>query len=272
MQLKWHEVTWYSKLGAALLLFGVLPSFSFHVGTQYQLIHSLPPSDLPIADMIPVRHKPLPPVPVPQDSLTGPVNISALESIYKPSPCAESPTPDLYVNQYSSAPAKQRIVYLVTAEKNGLKKFIYPDDGYCLSYPANWHSRLEVGLKWIMNFYTSSSAGPIRVASIWKLDAKNLPLEKADEITFDYEGPGPRIVSPEEKILQRRIEKLGNIDALYLLTNTGGEILTRYFVRNSEKLYILTGPKFPAATSNADTSEREDLLEKFKQLVASLRF
>ena len=34
--IKWYEVTWYSKLGAALVLFGVLPVLSFHVGKEYE--------------------------------------------------------------------------------------------------------------------------------------------------------------------------------------------------------------------------------------------
>ena len=34
--IKWNEVTWYSKLGAAIVLFGVLPVLSFYIGTQYR--------------------------------------------------------------------------------------------------------------------------------------------------------------------------------------------------------------------------------------------
>jgi hypothetical protein len=33
----WNEVTWYSKLGAILICFGVIPALSFYVGSQYQL-------------------------------------------------------------------------------------------------------------------------------------------------------------------------------------------------------------------------------------------
>jgi hypothetical protein len=42
MQLKWHEVTWYSKLGAALVLFGFLPALSFIIGRQIQAIEDGP--------------------------------------------------------------------------------------------------------------------------------------------------------------------------------------------------------------------------------------
>ena len=37
MSIKFNEVTWYSKLGAVLLLFGFVPVFSFYVGTQYHV-------------------------------------------------------------------------------------------------------------------------------------------------------------------------------------------------------------------------------------------
>jgi hypothetical protein len=35
--IKWHEVTWYSKLGAIILFLGVVPALCFYIGTQYQL-------------------------------------------------------------------------------------------------------------------------------------------------------------------------------------------------------------------------------------------
>jgi len=35
--IKWHEVTWYSKLGALILFLGVVPALSFYIGIQYQL-------------------------------------------------------------------------------------------------------------------------------------------------------------------------------------------------------------------------------------------
>ncbi len=34
---QWHEVTWYSKLGAIIIFVGVVPALSFYIGTQYQL-------------------------------------------------------------------------------------------------------------------------------------------------------------------------------------------------------------------------------------------
>jgi|GEM_PF-3325123 len=37
--IKWHEVTWYSKLGAAIVLFGALPVLSFHIGKEYEKIN-----------------------------------------------------------------------------------------------------------------------------------------------------------------------------------------------------------------------------------------
>jgi len=37
MNIKWNEVTWYSKLFAAIFLLGVLPVLAFYIGTQYEL-------------------------------------------------------------------------------------------------------------------------------------------------------------------------------------------------------------------------------------------
>lgn len=35
--IKWNEVTWYSRLGAIILVFGFLPAVSFKIGMEYQL-------------------------------------------------------------------------------------------------------------------------------------------------------------------------------------------------------------------------------------------
>ncbi len=35
--IKWHEVTWYSKLGAIILFLGIVPVVCFYIGTQYEL-------------------------------------------------------------------------------------------------------------------------------------------------------------------------------------------------------------------------------------------
>ncbi|HVM73686.1 MAG TPA: hypothetical protein VMU13_02285 [Candidatus Paceibacterota bacterium] len=34
--IKWNEITWYSRLGAIILLLGIIPALSFYIGTQYQ--------------------------------------------------------------------------------------------------------------------------------------------------------------------------------------------------------------------------------------------
>lgn len=36
--IKWHEVTWYSKLGAAVLFLGVVPALCFYIGVQYKFV------------------------------------------------------------------------------------------------------------------------------------------------------------------------------------------------------------------------------------------
>jgi len=35
-KIRWHEVTWYSKLGAIVVLLGIVPALSFYIGTQYE--------------------------------------------------------------------------------------------------------------------------------------------------------------------------------------------------------------------------------------------
>jgi len=34
--MKWHEVTWYSRMMAILIFVGVLPTLSFYIGMQYK--------------------------------------------------------------------------------------------------------------------------------------------------------------------------------------------------------------------------------------------
>ena len=36
--IKWHEVTWYSKLGAIVLFCGIVPALAFYIGMQYQSV------------------------------------------------------------------------------------------------------------------------------------------------------------------------------------------------------------------------------------------
>jgi hypothetical protein len=36
--LRWNEVTWYSKLGAAIVIFVALPTLSFYIGVQYNQV------------------------------------------------------------------------------------------------------------------------------------------------------------------------------------------------------------------------------------------
>ncbi|MBX4192384.1 DKNYY domain-containing protein [Candidatus Parcubacteria bacterium] len=36
--IKWHEVTWYSKLGAIILFVGVVPALCFYIGIQYEKV------------------------------------------------------------------------------------------------------------------------------------------------------------------------------------------------------------------------------------------
>ncbi len=38
MEIKWHEVTWYSKLGAIILFLVVVPVLCFYIGMQYQAV------------------------------------------------------------------------------------------------------------------------------------------------------------------------------------------------------------------------------------------
>lgn len=36
MKIKWNEVTWYSRWAAIILLIGVLPAWTFYLGTRYE--------------------------------------------------------------------------------------------------------------------------------------------------------------------------------------------------------------------------------------------
>jgi uncharacterized protein YecT (DUF1311 family) len=48
--IKFNEVTWYSKLLAAVVIFGVLPMIAFCIGRQYQEVIAL--RAVPVQDMI----------------------------------------------------------------------------------------------------------------------------------------------------------------------------------------------------------------------------
>lgn len=36
MKIEWNKVTWYSKLAAVILFIGILPVWTFYLGTQYE--------------------------------------------------------------------------------------------------------------------------------------------------------------------------------------------------------------------------------------------
>jgi hypothetical protein len=40
--MKWNEVTWYSRLGAIVVCFGVIPVLTFYIGTQYSSVQEKP--------------------------------------------------------------------------------------------------------------------------------------------------------------------------------------------------------------------------------------
>jgi hypothetical protein len=50
--LRWNEVTWYSKLGAAIVIFGALPALSFYIGVQYDQVMNLRES---VSNVAPVQ-------------------------------------------------------------------------------------------------------------------------------------------------------------------------------------------------------------------------
>lgn len=41
-QFKWNEVTWYSRLGAIIFCFGVIPALFFYIGIQTQQVRDIP--------------------------------------------------------------------------------------------------------------------------------------------------------------------------------------------------------------------------------------
>lgn len=40
MKIEWNRVTWYSKLGAIILFFVVIPVLAFYIGEQYGLLEA----------------------------------------------------------------------------------------------------------------------------------------------------------------------------------------------------------------------------------------
>lgn len=54
MQIKWNEVTWYSKLAAVIFFIGVLPILTFCIGAQYEKAKSEYVIVSPQVEIIPV--------------------------------------------------------------------------------------------------------------------------------------------------------------------------------------------------------------------------
>ena len=40
-RIKWNEITWYSKLGAIILFFGIVPTLAFYIGTRYEQVQQM---------------------------------------------------------------------------------------------------------------------------------------------------------------------------------------------------------------------------------------
>jgi hypothetical protein len=58
-KVKWHKVTWYSKLSAVIFFIGILPIWTFYLGTQYELTMMVAENtydDESVSVQLPIHH------------------------------------------------------------------------------------------------------------------------------------------------------------------------------------------------------------------------
>ncbi len=93
--MKWNEVTWYSRLGAFILFFAVIPVLAFYMGTLYQEVNRLTESTETSTYIKPVPVNPVGGSPEPTEVIESPIE----ELPITPSP---SPTGACYRGGCSS--------------------------------------------------------------------------------------------------------------------------------------------------------------------------
>ncbi len=86
--MKWNEVTWYSRLGAFILFFGVIPALAFYIGTEYREVAHLNPETVEPYSQ-PLKEAPADPAPLPSEVIDDPI----VEDPIQETPITPKPTP-----------------------------------------------------------------------------------------------------------------------------------------------------------------------------------
>ena len=126
--IKWNEVTWYSKLGAALVLFGVLPVISFYIGYQYKEAKEEKNRTYNIVGIKPVQSK-------------------SDENLYPIKPSGET---GLYTKEDALKIAHAQGVFLKESVVSSTRSFRKPD----MSLEASIKS--GVGMAWVIQGFDTS--------------------------------------------------------------------------------------------------------------------
>ena len=113
----------------------------------------------------------------------------------------------------------------------------YTVTGYSIDYPKNWKYRVVGAEASNVIFNEGINTGSNQELFI-QVTATNLPLGQVDTATYGFEGRDTEtLVNKNEKILSKKIEKIGENEVLNLLTEFEGKTIQRFFILKSEKNY-----------------------------------
>lgn len=106
----------------------------------------------------------------------------------------------------------------------------YTVSGYTLRYPEIWTVN-TAGAEAMNLFFNKGTDTEVFI----QLTSSNLALEQADKATYSFESSEAiPLVDPDETEVSRKIEEVGGINTLRLLTSLDDQTVVRYFLTHVE--------------------------------------
>lgn len=106
----------------------------------------------------------------------------------------------------------------------------YKVSGYTVQYPELWNVS-AAGAEAMNIYFNKGSDTEVFI----QLTSSNLALEQADKATYSFESSGAiPLVDPDEVEISRKIEDIGGIKALRLLTSLDDQTVVHYFLTHAE--------------------------------------
>jgi SanA protein len=221
--------------------------------------------------------------PLPPASRAQPPVGTPLPAPTKPAPVVETPLPATPTVPAASAGGacglSPNLVVTVSAQPSGREGWCQiwlPQPGYGLNYPQGWTVRVAGAEGMNLLFNEGMNSGAQRELFI-QVTTGDLPLERADEATYGYELYEPEpLVDPDETIVSKSVETIGEHQALVLLSTRDGVSIKRYFLvhagrfsRPENGIYVFV---VKAPEQDAGTGAYQSFLGVIDELVASMRF